>query len=163
MKNKILISILICLQFLRCQEIQYFDGDRALAYIYQQCEFGPRYPGSVGHDKSVQYFTHFFKGFGDTFISMNETILHPYDAPDSLRLTNFMVRYNMDAPKRIMLMAHWDTRKVADMDKNEDNRNTPILGANDGASGVAVLMVIAEMLHHLPLINLGVDKIFLLY
>ena len=88
---------------------------------------------------------------------MSETILHPYEAPDSLRLTNFMVRYNMDASKRIMLMAHWDTRKIADMDKNKENRNTPILGANDGASGVAVLMVISEMLHHLPLLNLGVD------
>jgi hypothetical protein len=154
--NKMVIIILLA-QFIFPQNIQYFDGDRALAYIYQQCEFGPRYPGSIGHDKSVQYFTHFFKGLGDKFITMNETILHPYDAPDSLRLTNFMVRYNMDASKRIMLMAHWDTRKIADMDKIEENKNTPILGANDGASGVAVLMVIAEMLHHLPLLNLGVD------
>ncbi len=157
MKSNFLILTLICTQFTFCQDVQYFDGDRALAYIYQQCEFGPRYPGSVGHEKSIQYFTHFFQRLGDKFISMNETILHPYEAPDSLRLTNFMVRYNMDAQKRIMLMAHWDTRKVADMDKNEENKNTPILGANDGASGVAVLMVIAEMLQQLPLLNLGVD------
>ena len=149
--------ITLLTQFIFSQNIQYFDGERALTYIYQQCEFGPRYPGSVGHDKSVKYFTNFLKNFGDKFLSMDEIILHPYDAPDSLRLTNFMVRYNLDASKRIMLMAHWDTRKVADLDKNEENRNTPILGANDGASGVAVLMVIAEMLHQLPLLNLGVD------
>ena len=155
--KKIVIIILILAQFIFSQNIQYFDGDRALAYIYQQCEFGPRYPGSEGHKKTIEYFTNFFQNFGEEFIIMNEAILHPYDAPDSLRLTNFMIRYNMDASKRIMLMAHWDTRKVADLDKNKENRDTPILGANDGASGVAVLMVISEMLHHLPLLNLGVD------
>jgi hypothetical protein len=153
----IIFTILILTQLIFPQNIQYFDGDRAMAYLNQQCAMGPRYPGSVGHDKSIHYFIDFFKRHGDQFLSMKETILHPYDAPDSLRLTNFMVRFNMDAQKRIMLMAHWDTRKVADMDENKENQNTPIIGANDGASGVAVLMVISEMLHHLPLLNLGVD------
>ena len=153
----IYIYIIIFIQFMFSQDIQFFDGKRALKYINQQCDLGPRYPGSEGHKKSINFFTNFFKDFGDEFIIMNEAILHPYDAPDSLRLTNFLVRYNMNASKRIMLMAHWDTRKVADMDENELNKNIPILGANDGASGVAVLMVIAEMVHSLPFLNLGLD------
>lgn len=152
---KYIYIILIGLSF--SQDIQYFDGNRALDYINKQCDFGPRYPGSIGHKNTIKYFTNFFKNFGDQFYSMKEVILHPYDAPDSLRLTNFLVRFNMDANRRIMLMAHWDTRKIADMDEDEANRNTPILGANDGASGVAVLMVIAEMIESMPLLNLGLD------
>ena len=152
---KYIYIIFIGLSF--AQDIQYFDGNRALNYINKQCAFGPRYPGSIGHKNTIKYFTNFFKDFGDQFYSMKEVILHPYDAPDSLRLTNFLVRFNMDANRRIMLMAHWDTRKIADMDENEANRNTPILGANDGASGVAVLMVIAEMIESMPLLNLGLD------
>ena len=94
---KKLVILILWFQFIFSQGIQYFDGDRALSYIYKQCEFGPRFPGSKGHEKSVEYFTIFFKGFGDKFILMNETILHPYDAPVSLRLSNFLVLYNMYA------------------------------------------------------------------
>ena len=88
---------------------------------------------------------------------MKEVILHPYDAPDFLRLTNFLVIFNMDANRRIMLMAHWDTRKIADMDENEANRNTPILGANDGASGGCSSDGLLKMIESMPLLNLGLD------
>ena len=58
MKN--LVIVILLTQYIFSQNIQYFDGDRALAYIHQQCELGPRFPGSEGHEKSVQYFTNFF-------------------------------------------------------------------------------------------------------
>ena len=155
MMKKIIILIFGCLIY--SQNIQYFDGERAYKYLIKQCDFGPRFPGSVGHANTIKYFTQFFEPMDAKLMVMKESIIHPYEAPDSLRLTNFLVRFNENAQRRIMLMAHWDTRKIADLDVDSLNHNTPIIGANDGASGVAVLMVIAEMLNIMPLINLGID------
>ena len=59
-----------------------------------------------------------------------------------------------------MFMAHWDTREIADKDENPENFNTPIIGANDGASGVAILMVLSELLESYPLQNIGIDLLF---
>ena len=67
----------------------------------------------------------------------------------------------MEANNRIMLMAHWDTREIADKDPNPENHNKPILGANDGASGVAVLMVLAEIISNNELSNIGIDLLFI--
>ena len=71
-----------------------------------------------------------------------------------------MARFYPDRDNRIMFMAHWDTREIADKDPNKENYNTPIMGANDGASGIAVMMVISELLNNYPLQNLGVDLLF---
>ena len=60
-----------------------------------------------------------------------------------------------------MLMAHWDTREIADKDKNPDNHNKPILGANDGASGTAALMVLSEIISDNQLNNIGIDLLFI--
>ena len=152
---KLIILFFVSLVF--SQSIQYFDGELAYEYLNKQCEFGPRYPGSNGHKNTAEFFTDFFSYMDAELIVMKEAILHPYESPDSLRLTNFLVRFNKHAQKRIMLMAHWDTRKIADLDKDTLNHSKPIIGANDGASGVAVLLVIAERLNELPLINLGID------
>ena len=56
---RVLLIFLLMVQFIFSQNIQYFDGDRALSYIYKQCEIGPRYPGSLGHKKSIKYFDDF--------------------------------------------------------------------------------------------------------
>ena len=59
-----------------------------------------------------------------------------------------------------MLMAHWDTREYADLDPNVNNRSKPIIGANDGASGVSILLSIAEILNISPVLNIGIDLLF---
>ena len=90
---------------------------------------------------------------------MDEEIPHPYQKR-TLHLTNYLARYNIEALYRIMLMAHWDTREFADQELDPQNQKLPVIGANDGASGVAVLLVLAEILHTLPPLNIGIDILF---
>jgi len=69
---------------------------------------------------------------------------HPYqDGP--LPITNILARFNPPARKHVLLLAHYDTRAIADQDPDPGNRSKPILGANDGASGVAVLLMLADI------------------
>ena len=121
-----------------------FDGNRAMDLLVQQCDFGPRYPGSTGHNEMKLFFNQFLTNLSDTLYTMDENIAHPYKGHEII-LTNYLARFNLNSEYRIMLMAHWDTREIADKDLNINNRQTPILGANDGASGVAVLLTLAEI------------------
>ena len=105
------------------------------------------------------YLTDFLDSKGDTLVIDRHTISHPYNDGE-LDLFNLFLRFNLKSEKRIMLMAHWDTREIADKDSNIENHSHPIIGANDGASGIAVMMVIAELLDEYPLQNLGVDLLF---
>ena len=143
-----------------CQTVPFFDSDKSYEYIVKQCDFGPRYPGSQGHFNFKNFLNDFLKANNpDTLIVYEHDIIHPYN-DNSIKLYNFLARYNMDANHRIMLMAHWDTREIADKDSNPENHDLPILGANDGASGTAILMVLAEILAENKLSNIGVDLLF---
>ena len=101
----------------------------------------------------------FLYPLSDSLLIMDEKISHPYERR-YITLTNFFARFNLDATYRIMLMAHWDTREFADKDLTPSNRSLPILGANDGASGVAVLLTLTEILNTLPPLNIGIDLLF---
>ena len=151
--------ILILLAFCFGQNPPQFDGKRAMDLLITQCAFGPRFPGSNGHTQMKQFMENFLYPLSDSLYIMDEKISHPYERR-YITLTNYLSRYNVDAAYRIMLMAHWDTREFADQDLNPENRSLPILGANDGASGVAVLLTLAEILHTLPPLNIGVDLLF---
>ena len=83
---------------------------------------------------------------------------HPY-TEDSLAITNVIARFNPGARRHILLLAHYDTRPMADQDPDPDNRSKPILGANDGASGVAILLTLADMLSK-DIPPIGVDLLF---
>ena len=158
---KIYIFILLFNGLLFSQSIPYFDSEKAYKYIVEQCDMGPRYPGSEGHDKFVKYLTNYLnKQDGDTLIIYNHNVKHPYE-DYNITLTNFLYRFNKNLDNRLMLMAHWDTREIADKDPNPDNHDKPILGANDGGSGIAVLMVLAEILSNHPLDNIGIDLLFI--
>ena len=93
-------------------------------------------------------------------IVYQDTIFSPI-SNKKVQITNMLARLNPRASNRIMFLAHWDTREFADKDENIDFRKRPVLGANDGASGVSVLMTLAEMLSDNPPINIGVDLLFL--
>ena len=155
LRTIILISLVLCFG----QNPPPFDGKRAMDLLITQCEFGPRFPGSNGHTQMKIFMENFLLPLTDSLYIMDEKISHPYERR-YITLTNYLARYNLDAAYRIMLMAHWDTREFADQDLNPENRFLPILGANDGASGVAVLLTLAEILHTLPPLNIGVDLLF---
>lgn len=153
------VLLLIAISFIFCQNVPAFNSNRAMNLLKKQCSFGPRFPESEGHAEMIRFLGNFLKPIVDTLFIMEEKINHPYKDKE-LKLTNFFARFNPSATYRIMLMAHWDTREFADKDPNPENRSKPILGANDGASGVAVLLTLAEIMHKLPPLNIGVDLLF---
>jgi len=141
------------------QSIPYFDAEKAFLYLEKQCDFGPRYPGSKGHLEFKDYLNDFLINKGDTLIAYEHIVKHPYQDYE-IPLYNFLIRFNLKSSNRILFLAHWDTREIADQDKDEKNHNLPILGANDGASGIALLMILTEILEKNPLNNIGVDILF---
>jgi hypothetical protein len=138
------------------QNSLYFNGNNAMDYLNKQCELGPRYPSSDGHINAVKLYQNHFNKYSDDVMLLNDFVIHPHSL-DSIKLTNILVRFNSNLNKRLLLMAHFDTREYADKDLNKDNRDKAIIGANDGASGVAILMELAEFLNLNPLFNLGID------
>ena len=150
-----IIVIIVCW----ANDIPKFDGNRAKDLIIKQCDFGPRYPNSKGHTNMKKFFEKFLKPISDTLYVMNETISHPHKKYDVI-LTNYLARFNQKANYRIMLMAHWDTREYADKDLNSKNHLLPILGANDGGSGVSILLTLAEIINKNPINNIGIDFLF---
>jgi hypothetical protein len=134
-----------------------FDGESAYRYLLEQCEIGPRYPGSRGHAVLQRYLVDKLKSYGaNVSLQQFEAVL---STGDTLRLVNILGNYNMRSRHRVLLGAHYDTRPWADKDGNPENRSKPILGANDGASGVAVLLEIARLLGGVPP-PVGVDIVF---
>lgn len=121
-----------------------FDSASAFVFLEEQVDIGFRYPGSPEHTRLQRYLAGKLKDFGA------DVSLQPFDAVlttgDTLHLINIIANYNRGASKRIMLAAHYDTRPFADRDPDPANRDKPIHGANDGASGVAVLLEIARLL-----------------
>lgn len=136
--------------------IPQFNADSAYNYVAKQLEFGPRVPGSEAHKQCAEWFIDFFNDKADTvYVQDFRTRLYNGNGIDG---KNIIAAFNPEAKKRILLAAHWDSRPFADHDPDEKNWNTPIDGANDGASGVGVLMEIARVLKDNP-INVGVDII----
>ena len=153
-------KIIILLITIICAKIPDFDGSKALSYIIKQCDYGPRYPGSEGHSLFKDYLVDFVTELSDSVIVYEHEIKHPYK-DHNITLFNIFARFNPAAEERFIIMAHWDTREIADKDPIEENRDIPILGANDGGSGTAVLMVLSEILNSKKLVNIGVDLLFI--
>tara|TARA_B100000029_G_scaffold481333_1_gene530309 strand:- start:1633 stop:2526 length:894 start_codon:yes stop_codon:yes gene_type:complete len=148
-------TIIILCSFIFCQAHK-FDGDAAFSYLVEQCEFGPRYPGSEGHKNAAKYFYNHFSEFSDSVIIYSDIINHPV-TKEKIEIKNFLIHHNIESKERYLFMAHWDTRDRADKDSNIENINNPIIGANDGASGVALLMELSKYLNKHPLKNIGID------
>lgn len=136
------------------QEIPLFNEDLAYNYIIKQISFGPRNPNSDGHKKAKDFFIEELKKFADTVYAQNFT--YPGYDGERLYLSNIIASFNPQSKHRILLCAHWDTRPRSEKDENPNNHNKPILGANDGASGVAILLAIAKMLKDKK-VDYGID------
>ncbi len=121
-----------------------FDADSAYSYCAAQCSFGPRTMNTAAHEACGEWIKEQFAAFGLTVESQRATLRGYDDTP--LKAENIIARLNPQAAKRLLLCAHWDSRPWADNDANPDNHHTPVMAANDGASGVAVLLELARML-----------------
>ncbi len=125
-----------------------FDAERAWSLLLAQTALGPRYPGSPGHAAMRDWLRNELAAHVDAVELQEFTFADP--AAGSLALTNIIGVQGRERPRKLLLAAHWDTRPRADNDPDLARRDTPILGANDGASGVAVLLEIARVLQVQP-------------
>jgi len=133
-----------------------FDGAAAFRYVEQQLGFGPRIPGTEGHRRMGAWLDSLLRTRTDSVVV--QRWIHVTRQGDSLPLMNFIARFNPAATTRIVFLAHWDTRPRADGYASTDSM-APVMGANDGASGVAVLLGMADALKARPA-GVGVDLLF---
>ena len=121
-----------------------FNGDAAYELTRQQCDFGPRVPATSAHAKCADWLIATLKTSCDTVILQTGTVQTATQG--ALGIKNIIGIINPDASQRLLLLAHWDTRPWADNDPDPANHKRPVLGANDGASGVGVLLQLAQQL-----------------
>lgn len=134
-----------------------FNADSAYTYVARQVAFGPRVPNSREHKACGDYLVNELKRFGALVDEQCDVV----DAFDStpLQMRNIIGSFQPENRKRLLLCAHWDCRPWADNDPDKENHHTPVDGANDGASGVGVLLEVARQIQaQQP--ALGVDIIF---
>ena len=125
-----------------------FDGARAFSHLTAQTAFGPRTPNSQAARECLGYLNEKLQTTADTVV-LQEFTHAGYDGVQ-LRLTNVFASFRGTGSDRILLIAHWDSRPRAEQDEHKERRNEGIPGANDGASGVAVLLEIASLLKSSP-------------
>lgn len=134
-----------------------FDKEEAFSYLNKQCEFGTREPGSEGIKLCREYIK-------DNLMKYNAEVKEQKFTAKirgkEIQSVNILASFNPRLSRRILLGAHYDTRPWADKDKNPDVHNKPISGANDGASGVAVLLEIAKIISQKEPEEIGVDLVF---
>ncbi len=137
-------------------KIPAFVTDSAFAYIEKQLSFGPRVPGTETHAACKDWLVTKFKSFGAEVIEQDfEASFYTGTKAAS---TNIIAQFNPKMSKRIILAAHWDTRMFGDKDEDPNMRDKPIPGADDGGSGVGVLLEIGRLLQENP-IDMGIDII----
>lgn len=135
-----------------------FSADSAYAYVARQVAFGPRVPGNEAHKQCAAFLSEELRRYGLDVIEQPMT-LTAYDGT-RLECVNVIGQYRPEAKERVLLFAHWDTRPYADAESDPAKWHTPIDGANDGGSGVGVLLEIARLLQSEELRDgLGVDII----
>ena len=133
-----LIAAWYAFAFLTPATSEPFDGQRALEHVEKQVAFGPRTPGSSGHAQVQEWMRAELSTSGwDSRIQIAEMLGHPIQN---------VIAYRGDEQPKIILAAHYDTRMVADNDPDPAKMTDPVLGANDGASGVAVLLELGRVL-----------------
>jgi Zn-dependent M28 family amino/carboxypeptidase len=161
MKNNILILFILAFIALSCNQqpeqktvqqqpakpradVPVFNEDSALAYVAKQIAFGPRVPNTKAHAQCADWLTATLRRFGHDVIVQKGQV-YAYNNT-LLNFKNIIGVWNPDAAKRILLCAHWDSRPFADHDPDPAKRHQPVEGANDGASGVGVLLEVARQL-----------------
>lgn len=134
-----------------------FSGDSALAYAQAQVDFGPRVPGTAAHRRAGDWIVAEMRARADTVHVQEWT--HVTRSGQRLPMRNILARFRPELEQRVLYITHWDTRPVADNDRNLGARQRPIPGANDGASGVGLFVALGDALRHTPPAY-GVDLLF---
>ena len=132
-----------------------FNADSAYAFCAKQCEFGPRTMNSEAHDKCGEWIAAKFREYGCT-VTEQKADLKAFDGT-VLKSTNIIASYKPELTTRILLCAHWDCRPWADNDPDSTNWRKPVMGANDAASGVAVMLEVARLIQKADSLQMGVD------
>ena len=135
-----------------------FDAEQAMTRVREQLDFGPRIPGTSGHAAMAAWLDSLSRAVA------HATVVDQWDhvtaAGDTVAMFNVMARFNPEAQRRVLYLAHWDTRPVSDGPTSTDQQQ-PVPGANDGASGVAILLGVMDALaEEPPPATLGVDLLF---
>ena len=158
--------LIICLIFFGCESkkpvspliVPTFDKKNAFNHLVAQVDFGPRVPGSEAHAKCLDHLDSTLTLYADKVV--RQPFEHTIEqSGETVKLTNLIASFGSDKGQRVLLAAHWDSRPWADADGDSSNLDKHVPGANDGASGVAVLLEIARILESDPP-PVGVDIIF---
>ena len=142
----------------RVVNVPQFDADSAFYFVKAQVDFGPRAMNTAAHDACGDYLADKLKQYGAKVYNQRADL--PSYEGKMLKARNIIGAFNPDAKRRVALFAHWDSRPWADNDPDTSKHYTPILGANDGASGVGVLLEVARLLQQQPT-TIGIDIILL--
>lgn len=132
-----------------------FSSDSAYVNIAQQCSFGARVMNTAAHDSCAQWIADNFRSYG-TDVTFQDAVLTAFDGT-KLRSRNIIARHNPQAERRIVVASHWDSRPWADNDADSTQHRTPVMAANDGASGVAVMIELARLLQGADSVTVGID------
>jgi len=159
----LLFPIVSCIQQknnrseVKSMSVPTFNADSAYQFTKKQVDFGARVPNTIAHDRCAVYLVKELKGFGAEVFEQKIN-LTAFDGT-ILKSVNIIGSFNPKAQTRILLFSHWDSRPWADHDQNPENRTKPVLAANDGASGVGVLLEMARLMQkNAPAV--GVDILF---
>ncbi|MDG1260497.1 MAG: M28 family peptidase [Flavobacteriales bacterium] len=136
-------------------DVPVFNGDSAYQYVADQVAFGPRVPNTLPHSECAVYLQEKLASFGAEVI-VQEAVVSAFDGTP-LNMKNIIGQFAPEKKKRVLLYAHWDTRPFAD--KDSVRVSEPIDGANDGGSGVGVLLEVARIIQSQPT-DVGIDIIF---
>lgn len=132
-----------------------FERDSAYQFVAKQVSFGPRVPNTDAHKACKNWLVDKLESYGAAVIEQ-DFVAEAYTGTQ-LNSTNIIAQYNPGVKNRIVLAAHWDSRHIADSPLSTEKRDEPILGADDGASGVGVLLEVARQLNENPIEGMGVD------
>jgi Zn-dependent M28 family amino/carboxypeptidase len=159
----LLLAALAALALLGCSDSKSvtpktaFSGTAALGYAKAQLDFGPRVPGTEAHRRAGDWIVAQMRRTADTVVVQSWS--HVTAKGDTLPLRNVLARFRPEATERVLYLTHWDSRPVSDEASDERQRQLPVPGANDGASGVGLFVALGEALKATPP-NVGVDLLF---
>ena len=121
-----------------------FEGAVAMGHVQTQVGFGPRIPGTEGHEAQLSWMLKLMREHAAAVVV--DTFTHVTTNGDTLGLTNLLGRFAPEHSRRIVILAHWDTRPISDQASDSAGQASPVPGANDGGSGTAVLLALAPLL-----------------
>ena len=136
------------------REMPQFSADSAYQFVAGLCDFGPRVPGTDAQKACAKWLKNQLLRYGAE-VKLQEGEMTAYNGT-KLPIINIIGSFNPDAKMRVLLMSHWDSRPLADNDPDPSKRKQPVMGANDGASGVGILLELARLCNE-KLPQVGID------